>query len=69
VITLKNAIAIDLAPLVSRLIEPNANAGTAVAGAPATPGQTGNDYKTTLIAEPRSNTLILRAANPARVWR
>ena len=66
VITLKNAIAIDLAPLVSRLIEPNANAGTAVAGAPATPGQTSNDYKTTLIAEPRSNTLILRAANPAR---
>jgi general secretion pathway protein D len=66
VITLKNAIAIDLAPLVSRLIEPNGNAGTAVAGAPATPGQTGNDYKTTLIAEPRSNTLILRAANPAR---
>ena len=66
VITLKNAIAIDLAPLVSRLIEPNGNAGAAVAGAPATPGQTGNDYKTTLIAEPRSNTLILRAANPAR---
>ena len=66
VITLKNAIAIDLAPLVSRLIEPNGNAGSAVAGAPATPGQTGNDYKTTLIAEPRSNTLILRAANPAR---
>ena len=66
VITLKNAIAIDLAPLVSRLIEPNGNAGAAVAGTPATPGQTGNDYKTTLIAEPRSNTLILRAANPAR---
>jgi len=66
VITLKNAIAIDLAPLVSRLIEPTGNAGAALAGVPATPGQTGNDYKTTLIAEPRSNTLILRAANPAR---
>ena len=65
VIALKNAIAIDLAPLVSRLIESNGNAGAAV-GTPATPGQTGNDYKTTLIAEPRSNTLILRAANPAR---
>ena len=65
VIALKNAIAIDLAPLVSRLIESNGNAGGA-AGTPATPGQTGNDYKTTLIAEPRSNTLILRAANPAR---
>ena len=66
VIALKNAIAIDLAPLVSRLIEPTGNAGTTAAGTPATPGQTGNDYKTTLIAEPRSNTLILRAANPAR---
>ena len=66
VITLKNAIAIDLAPLVSRLIESTGNAGTAAAGTPATPAQTGNDYKTTLIAEPRSNTLILRAANPAR---
>ena len=65
VITLKNAIAIDLAPLVSRLIEPTGNAGAA-AGTPAAPGQIGNDYKTTLIAEPRSNTLILRAANPAR---
>jgi len=65
VIALKNAIAIDLAPLVSRLIEPTGNAGTP-AGTPATPGQPGNDYKTTLIAEPRSNTLILRAANPAR---
>jgi general secretion pathway protein D len=34
---------------------------------PATPGQTGAEYKTTLLAEPRSNALILRAANPARV--
>ena len=66
VIRLKNAIAIDMAPLVSRLIEPTGNAGAATAGSQATPGQTGNDYKTTLIAEPRSNTLILRAANPAR---
>ena len=66
VIALKNAIAIDLAPLVSRLIEPTANSNAAAAGTPGTPTQTGNDYKTTLIAEPRSNTLILRAANPAR---
>jgi general secretion pathway protein D len=66
VIRLKNAIAIDMAPLVSRLIEPTGNAGAATAGSQSTPGQTGNDYKTTLIAEPRSNTLILRAANPAR---
>ncbi len=63
VIQLKHAIAVDLAPLVMRLIESGSNAPAA---APA-PGQTGAEYKTTLLAEPRSNTLILRAANPARV--
>jgi len=60
VLTLKHAIAVDLAPLVLRLVE---SSGTA----PAAPGQTEATFKTTLIAEPRSNTLILRAANPARV--
>jgi len=62
VIPLKHAIAVDLAPLVTRLIEPGVNAGAST----STPGQTGAEYKTTLLAEPRSNTLILRAANPAR---
>jgi len=62
VIQLKNAIAIDLAPLVLRLIE---SGGAAMPS--ATPGQTGAEFKTTLVAEPRSNTLILRAANPARM--
>jgi general secretion pathway protein D len=59
VITLKHAIAVDLAPLVLRLID------ATVAGAPA--GQADTSFKTTLMAESRSNTLILRAANPARV--
>jgi general secretion pathway protein D len=63
VINLKHAVAVDLAPLVQRLIDPG-NAGVA---AGATPGQTGQEYRTTLLADPRSNTLILRAANPARV--
>ena len=64
VIQLKHAIAVDLAPLVLRLVESGSanNAATA-----PTPGQTGAEYKTTLLAEPRSNSLILRAANPARV--
>ena len=31
------------------------------------PGQADTSFKTTLVAEPRSNALILRAANPARV--
>ncbi len=64
VIQLKHAIAVDLAPLVLRLVESGSNVNAAAA---ATPGQTGAEYKTTLLAEPRSNSLILRAANPARV--
>ncbi|MCW5237770.1 type II secretion system secretin GspD [Verminephrobacter eiseniae] len=62
VIALKNAIATDLAPLIVRLID-GGNAGTPAAAQ----GQADNSFKTTLIAEPRSNALILRAANPARV--
>ncbi|MEY4725448.1 MAG: type secretion system protein [Pseudomonadota bacterium] len=63
VIQLKHAIAVDLAPLVLRLVE----SGSTAPAAAATPGQPGTEYKTTLLAEPRSNALILRAANPARV--
>jgi general secretion pathway protein D len=59
VLTLKYAVATDLAPLVSRLIESGA--------APAAgQGQADTSFKTTVIAEPRSNSLIVRAANPAR---
>ena len=61
ILPLKHAIASDLAPLVLRLIE---SGGTA---AGAAPGQSDTSFKTTLVAEPRSNALILRAANPARV--
>jgi general secretion pathway protein D len=60
VIPLKHAIATDLAPLVQRLLESTGNASVP-GGAPD------GSFKTTLIAEPRSNALILRAANPARV--
>ena len=63
VIPLHNAIATELAPLVMRLIDGGAPTG----GASSTPGQTDTFFKTTLLAEPRSNALILRAANPARV--
>ena len=60
IIALKHAIASDLAPLVLRLIE--APTGAAAAGQAADAS-----FKTTLVAEPRSNTLILRAANQGRV--
>ena len=59
ILPLKFAIAADLAPLVLRLVESGGS------GAPA--GQADTAFKTTLVPEPRSNTLILRAANAARV--
>ena len=60
ILPLQYAISSDLAPLILRLIE----SGSTTAAAP---GQTDTGFKTTIIAEPRSNTLIVRAANPARV--
>ena len=60
IIRLQHAIATDLAPIVNRLME---SGGTGA----ATPGQVDNSFRTTLLAEPRSNSLILRAANPARI--
>lgn len=63
VIPLKYAIASDLAPLVLRLM------GTQSASAgPAMPGMSaGGGYTTTLLAEPRSNAVIVRAANAAQL--
>jgi general secretion pathway protein D len=60
VIELKNAIAVDLAPLVLRLLESGGAAGQA---GPAAEG----GFKSSVVAEPRSNALIVRAANPARM--
>ena len=62
IIPLKHAIATDLAPLVARLIDAGATPTAAAA-----PGQADTSFKTTLLAEPHSNALILRAANPARL--
>ncbi len=62
VIPLRNAVATDLAPLVARLID-----GGSGSAPVAAQGQADTSFRTTLIAEPRSNSLILRAANPARV--
>jgi len=59
VIPLKHALASDLAPLVLRL--------TQSSGSAAVQGQVDNSFRTAIIAEPRSNALIVRAANPARV--
>jgi general secretion pathway protein D len=61
VLRLRHGIAGDLAPMVQRLIESGA------AAAPAAQGQSDNSFKTTVIPEVRTNSLIVRAANPARL--
>jgi len=62
VIPLKNALATDLVPILQRLLDSGAASGAAPAA-----GQTDATFKTTVMAEPRSNSLILRAANTARM--
>jgi general secretion pathway protein D len=62
VLRLRHAIAGDLAPMVQRLIESGA-----AAAAPAAQGQSDNSFKTTVMPEVRTNALIVRAANPARL--
>jgi general secretion pathway protein D len=59
---LKHAVASDLVPLLIRLSESGGSAGAAAAG-----GQADTSFKTSILAEPRSNAVIVRAANPARV--
>ena len=56
---LKHALAVDLAPLVLRLTQSGATG--------AGQGQADGAFRTAVVAEPRSNALIVRAANPARV--
>lgn len=62
IIRLKHGIAADLAPMLQRLIDSGA-----AAGAPAAQGQSDALFKTTVLAETRTNSLIVRAANPARL--
>lgn len=59
IIPVRHASVTDVAPLIMKLIDNTGNGGSA-ASAEAS-------YKTTLIAEPRSNSLIVRAANAARL--
>jgi general secretion pathway protein D len=65
VIVLRHALAADLAPIVQRLAESGGGA-TAAAAAPGQ-GQSDGSFRTTVIAENRSNALIVRASNAARL--
>ncbi len=63
VIQLKHSIATDLIPLVQRLIDGGASGAPNVSDAP---GAADASFRTTLLADPRSNSVLMRAANPAR---
>ena len=63
VIPLKHSVATDMVPLVHAAARRRRH-GARRAG--AAPGPADASFRTTLLAEPRSNSLILRAANPAR---
>ncbi|MEO8248322.1 MAG: type II secretion system secretin GspD [Burkholderiales bacterium] len=69
IIPLEHAIATDTAPLVLRLLEAGGGGGGGPQGNVPQPGQLagGTAYRTTILAEPRSNALIVRAANPAQL--
>ena len=62
VVPLKHALASDVVPMLQRLLD----TGAASSGAPAA-GQPDATFKTMVMAEARSNSLIVRAANAARV--
>jgi general secretion pathway protein D len=61
IVPLKNGLANDMAPLLLRLLESSSTSATPAGGTADA------NFKTTVVAEPRSNALILRAANPARL--
>jgi general secretion pathway protein D len=63
VIPLRHALAADLAPVVQRLAE---SGGPGVPVAPGQPQMDGS-FRTAVIPEVRSNSLLVRAANPARL--
>ena len=61
IVTLKYASALDLVPLVNRLLGAEAGGGAGRAGEA--------QQRVTLVADPRSNSVMLRSDNPARAAR
>ena len=70
VIPLRHAVAGDMVALVTRLVD----GGSATTGAAAQPGgvaaaagQSDTSFRTSILAEPRSNAVLIRASNPAKL--
>ena len=66
VVHLQHALASDLAPIVQRLLEARSTTAPGLPTA-AAQAQAGGAFQTTVIAEPRSNSLLVRAANRAKL--
>jgi general secretion pathway protein D len=68
VIPLQHALASDLAPVVQRLVD-SSGGGAAPGGPPGTPvvPSAGGALRSIVIPEVRSNSLMVRAANPAQL--
>lgn len=64
VIALKYAVAADIAPLVQRMTD---STGATAAGAPVPGGVAGSTNISSVQIDTRSNSLLVRAANPARM--
>ncbi len=62
VIPLRYQLAPDIAPVVQRLLDSSTQGNAAPAQ-----GQADTSFRTTIVAETRSNALLIRAANPARL--
>jgi general secretion pathway protein D len=72
VIPLQHAVASDVAVLVQRLLDQQTGAAANVAPAPGAPGAAGgvaggSTSAGTILADARTNALLVRAANPARL--
>ena len=68
VLPLRHAMASDMVALVNRLIDGGSATGSGVqAGAGAAAGQADTGFRTSILAEPRSNSVLIRAANPAKL--
>jgi general secretion pathway protein D len=64
IVSLKHASALDLVPLVNRLLGAEAGTAAAAAGQAAEPQQ-----RVTIVADPRSNSVMLRSDNASRASR
>ena len=66
IVPLRHAIASEIVPMLQRLVEGGVTLGsTGSAGQPQ--AQTDSAYRTTILADSRTNSVLLRASNPARL--